>query len=169
VPGLGSRLAVGGFRLNSRGRSRTIGDEPCCRWRDQAIANTSRQLAVACAKLCDDKKAAEIVILDVRKITFIADYFVIASTQNERQAKAIADTMYMTMKGKGHRAISNRNGSSEGRWVLQDFGDVVLHLFDAEARRFYDLESLWADATPVAWKRKPRARKSADETADSKS
>ncbi len=113
---------------------------------------TSRTLAVACAKLCDDKKADNIVILDVRKIAFFTDFFVIATTTNERQSKAIAESLRIELKHKGHQCLSNGNGAgSDGRWVLQDFGDVVVHLFNGEARSFYDLESLWADAKTLAW------------------
>ena len=119
---------------------------------------TSRTLAVACAKLCDDKKADNIVILDVRKIAFFTDFFVIATTTNERQSKAIAESLRVEMKHKGHQCLSNGTGAgSDGRWVLQDFGDVVVHLFNGEARSFYDLESLWADAKATAWQPKKKA------------
>ena len=131
-------------------------------FKERPAITTSRQIAVACARLCDDKKAADIVILDVRKLTFIADYFVLCSTTNERQSKAIADTVYAEMKAKGHRAISNGRHGADGRWMLQDFGDVVVHIFEAGARKFYDLDSLWADAKLIAWSRPRKARSAAE-------
>lgn len=125
---------------------------------DHAITTTSRQIALDCARLCDDKKASKIVVLDVRKLTFIADYFVLCSTTNERQTKAISDSVYTEMKHRGLRAISNGRQGGDGRWMLQDFGDVVVHIFQADARSFYDLDDLWADAKPVAWEKKPKVR-----------
>ena len=116
----------------------------------------SRQLAVACAKICDDKKAENIVILDVRKLTFITDYFIICSTDNERQSHAIAEEISVSLKKEGIRPVGNQGPERDGVWVLQDFGDVVVHVFLRDQRDFYDLESLWADAPEVKWKRAPR-------------
>jgi ribosome-associated protein len=137
---------------------------PSLSFRSVAIVSTaSRRLAVACAKICDDKKAADIVVLDVRKLVFYADYFVIATTTNERQSRAIAEELYVTMKHQGIRCLSNGQQRGDARWVLEDFGDVVVHLMSGEAREFYGLEELWADAKPVTWTRARRAKKPAAE------
>lgn len=115
-------------------------------------ALTPRQLALLAAEVCDDKKAKEILVLDVRKITTISDYFIVASTSNERQARAIADEMRMKMKDLGKREMGVE-GMDDARWVLQDFGDIVLHIFHESQREFYDIEGLWADAKQVRWKK----------------
>lgn len=124
---------------------------PAVSERSESKRPTSRQLAVACARACDDKKAETIVILDLRKLTFLCDYFIVATTQSERQSRAIADGLQQTLKPKGIRLLSTE-GIRDGKWALLDFGDVVVHLFQGEHRIFYDLESLWADAPQVSWK-----------------
>ncbi len=116
---------------------------------------------MSCARICDDKKAEKIVILDVRKLTFITDYFVICSVQNERQSHAIAETIAVELKKKGVRPVGGRGLERDGTWVLQDFSDVVVHIFRDDQRAFYDLESLWADAKPVKWAPARRARRAA--------
>jgi ribosome-associated protein len=113
---------------------------------------TPRQLALLAAEVCDDKKAKEILVLDVRKITSISDYFIVCSTSNERQARAIAEEMRMRLKEMGKREMGVE-GMDDARWVLQDFGDIVLHIFHESQREFYDIEGLWADAKQVRWKK----------------
>jgi len=113
---------------------------------------TPRQLALLAAEVCDEKKAKEIIVLDVRKITSISDYFIVCSTSNERQARAIAEGMRMRMKELGRREMGVE-GIEDARWVLQDFGDIVLHIFHESQREFYDIEGLWADAKQVRWKK----------------
>ena len=117
---------------------------------------TPRQLALIAAEVCDEKKAKEIVILDVRKITSISDYFIVCSTSNERQARAIAEDLRLRMRDLGKREMGVE-GMQDGRWVLQDFADIVLHIFHESQREFYDIEGLWADAKRVLWK-KPRKK-----------
>jgi len=107
---------------------------------------------VACAEACEDKKATDIVVLDVRKLTSIADYFVLCSATNERQSRAIADDLRVSLKEQGVRELGIE-GVRDGRWVLQDFGDVVVHVFHETQREFYDLDGLWADARRVRWKK----------------
>ena len=121
-----------------------------------ATAITPRQLALLAAEVCYDKKAKEIIVLDVRKITSISDYFIVCSTSNERQARAIAEDMRMRLKEMGRREMGVE-GMEDARWVLQDFGDIVLHIFHESQREFYDIEGLWADAKTVKWK-KPKKK-----------
>ena len=113
---------------------------------------TPRQLALLAAEVCDEKKAKDIIVLDVRKITSISDYFIVCSTSNERQARAIAEDLRMRLKEMGKREMGVE-GLEDARWVLQDFGDIVLHIFHESQREFYDIEGLWADAKQVRWKK----------------
>lgn len=116
---------------------------------------TPRQLALAAAEVCDEKKAKDIVVLDVRKVTTISDFFIICSTSNERQARAIAEDLRLKMRDLG-RSEMGVEGLQDGRWVLQDFADFVLHIFHESQREFYDIEGLWADAKQVRWKKPAR-------------
>jgi ribosome-associated protein len=113
---------------------------------------TPRQLALIAAEICDEKKAKDITVLDVREVTSISDYFVICSTSNERQARAIAEDLRLKMREMGKPELGVE-GLQDGRWVLQDFADIVLHVFHESQREFYDIEGLWADAKQVRWKK----------------
>jgi ribosome-associated protein len=112
-----------------------------------APAENARALALAqkMAKLVLDKKALEVVILDVRGMTSYADYFVIASGESERQVTAMADSVEDKLREEKLRPIGTE-GQDTGHWVLLDYGEVVGHFFHQEQRQFYDLEGLWADA-----------------------
>ena len=108
--------------------------------------------ALAAAKIAAeaalDKKAENVVILDVAGLTGYADCFVIATGTSDRQVSAIADSIEEKMKKAGHRPIGVE-GHGLGHWVLLDFGDVVAHVFYEEARALYDVEGLWADARRI--------------------
>jgi len=92
-----------------------------------------------------DRKATDVVLLDVRGMTSYADYFVLASGDSERQVTATAENLRETLKMEGYRTIGTE-GFDTGHWVLLDFGEVVVHVFFTEVRAFYDLDGLWADA-----------------------
>ena len=103
------------------------------------------QLASICAQIASDGKGEDIVVLDVRKISSFTDYFVILSGRSTRHVQALAESMEHELRSK--RISSSRaEGLSEGKWVLLDFDDVVVHIFYHEQRDFYDLEGLWHDA-----------------------
>ncbi len=91
------------------------------------------------------RKAQNLVVMDVRGLSSVADFFIICSGRSNRQVSAIADFIQMDLKGKGIRPLSIE-GKKEGHWVLLDYGHVVLHVFFDPFREFYDLESLWIDA-----------------------
>ena len=91
------------------------------------------------------RKAIQVVILDVRKLTSVADAFIICSGRSNRQVTAIADSVQRDLKKKGKKPI-NVEGKKEGHWVLMDYGDVIIHIFYESLRNFYDLEGLWIDA-----------------------
>ena len=104
------------------------------------------QLAIRCA---DEKKAVNMVGLDLREIASFTEYFFIASGMNQRQVQAIADEISEQLKQQLSRRAVRIEGYNSAEWVLLDYGDFVVHLFDKEARDFYDLERLWRDARRV--------------------
>jgi ribosome-associated protein len=92
-----------------------------------------------------DKKAEDVLVIDVRGLTSYADYFVLMTADSDRQAGAIADAVDEKLKAEGAEKVGVE-GYETGRWILVDYGDVVAHVFNRETRGFYDLEGLWADA-----------------------
>lgn len=103
------------------------------------------------ARAADDKGGAEIVVLDVGDIISITERFVLVSASNTRQVRTIVDEVEAALKaadGEGPRAVE---GLDDASWVLMDFGDVIVHVFLAETRAYYDLDRLWADAPAEAW------------------
>jgi ribosome-associated protein len=111
---------------------------------------TPEQTAAAVAAYAADRKALEIVQLDLRGIIGFTDYFVICSGRTDRQAKAIHDSIHAGMK-KDHAVLPRRvEGLSEARWILMDYLDVVVHVFTPEVRDYYRLEQLWGEAPAQA-------------------
>jgi ribosome-associated protein len=108
----------------------------------------SRRTAIEAARAALEKKAEEVVVLDLRGVSGYADFLVIGSGTSDRHLETVADGVEKTLKDAGHRAIGSE-GHRGGRWVLLDFGDVVVHVFHQEERAHYDLEGLWADAPRV--------------------
>ena len=108
----------------------------------------SAELAQRIAEVCLDNKAQDIVILDLEGVTDMADFFVIASGTSDTHVRSTAEHVMETLKGEGN-APNHNEGVSQGRWVLLDFVDVVVHLFHPALRSFYQLERLWGDATVV--------------------
>ena len=94
------------------------------------------------------RKVKNLVLLDLRGLSSVADFFIICSGRSNRQVSAIADFIQMDLKGKGIRPLSVE-GKKEGHWVLLDYGHVILHVFYDPMRDFYDLESLWIDAQRI--------------------
>lgn len=95
-----------------------------------------------------EKKAADVVALDVRSLTSVADFFIICSGRSNRQVAAIADFVERYLKKTGIKPLSVE-GKNEGLWVLLDYGDVIIHVFYETVRKFYDLEGLWSDAKRI--------------------
>ena len=112
----------------------------------------SRSLAdaICAARTCDDLRGSDTLVLDLTAITPICDYFVITTATNRRQLHAIADEVHRALKAAGSRRMG-REGYDTSTWVVQDYGDVVLHVFTPETRALYDLENLWGDAPHVEW------------------
>src|SRR5256714_14639984 len=112
------------------------------------VDDDSQRTAVSAARAALEKKAENVVILDLRGISGYADFLVIGSGTSDRQLEAIADSVEKELSAQGHRVIGSE-GQRGGRWVLLDFGDVVVHVFHADDRAHYDLEGLWADAPRI--------------------
>ena len=108
--------------------------------------------AVLAAKACDDFRGKEIVVLDLTSITAIFDFFIVATATSGRQMSAIAEEVNRSMKEVGSRRMGIE-GQKSGTWVLEDYGDIVLHVFSEEARQLYDLEHLWGDAKRIDWQK----------------
>jgi len=97
-------------------------------------------------RAAESKKATDIKVLDLTAITSFADYFVICSGSNQRQIQAISDEIGMQLKQKAHELPRSLEGYNLGEWVLADYGDMLIHVFSAKAREYYDLERLWRNA-----------------------
>jgi len=109
---------------------------------------SGRELAEICARTALDNKAEDLVVLDVRGIASFADFFVIMSGRSTRHVQGLAETIEAELRAK-RISSTNCEGLREGKWVLLDFGDVVVHIFYKDSRVFYDLESLWHDAPRI--------------------
>ncbi|RMD81521.1 MAG: ribosome silencing factor [Candidatus Dadabacteria bacterium] len=103
------------------------------------------ELAKRAAELTADKKSADIVILDLRELSSVTDYFVICSGRSDIQVRAICDHVLERLKAAGVVPLATE-GVERGRWALLDFGDVVVHVFQEATRRLFDLERLWLEA-----------------------
>ena len=108
----------------------------------------SFEAAQLCAEAADNKKAFDILILDLRSLTYIADYFVICSAGNTTQVAAISDGIGQVLAKAGIHP-SHIEGETEATWVLMDYGDIVVHIFDEQTRIYYSLEKLWGDAPRI--------------------
>lgn len=105
---------------------------------------SSEQRALECARLALDKKATNVRILDIRRLSTIADFLVLADGSSDRQVQAIAESVRTGLKKYG-KAL-DVEGVSEGRWGVIDYGDVIVHVFQSEVRRYYDLDGVWERA-----------------------
>jgi ribosome-associated protein len=106
----------------------------------------AKALAHKIGQLLLDKKASQILVLDVRGMASYADYIVLASGDSDRQVSAMAEHIQVKVKEEDRLYPTGTEGKETGQWVLIDYGEVVVHLFLKEVRSFYDLEGLWADA-----------------------
>lgn len=113
----------------------------------------SKEILMTAVKAADDKRAEDIVALDVQKVSLMADYFVIMDANSKRQVQAIAEAVMEQAHNAGID-VKRVEGKQAGEWVLVDLGDVIVHVFQKEQRRFYNLEKLWSQAPLVnldAW------------------
>jgi ribosome-associated protein len=117
----------------------------------------SRQKCLIAVEAAREKKARDMVIFEVARLTTIADYFLICSADSQRQVKAIMDHIDESLARSGETAFSVE-GEGSLRWVLMDYSDVVIHIFDQQVRAFYALERLWGDAPRIEVKDLVRKR-----------
>ena len=109
------------------------------------------ELAIAAARTAEDNRGRDIVVLDVRKLTSMFDYFVIATGTSRRQLHAMSEEIDNRLEHELNDERMGIEGYAESRWILLDYGSVVIHLFDEETREYFSLESLWAEAPRTAW------------------
>jgi ribosome-associated protein len=105
--------------------------------------------ALAAARIAEETRGTDIRILDLRGVTPMFDYFVVATGTSRRQIHSMADEIEKVMKREWNDLKRGGEGYEEGRWIVLDYGDVVIQLFDAEARDYWDLEHLWSEARRV--------------------
>ena len=111
----------------------------------------SRQLALLAAEACDDRKAVDIRLIRVDEVSSLADWFVICSGLSDVQVRAIARSVEDKIEAETGRLPLRREGQSEGRWVLLDYGEVIVHVLLPEERSYYDLESFWGHGEQVRY------------------
>ncbi|ASF39972.1 MULTISPECIES: ribosome silencing factor [Halobacillus] len=109
----------------------------------------SKELVTIAAQACDEKRATDIVVLDMSDVSLIADYFLICEGSNERQVQAIARELKNQAEENGID-VKRMEGFEQARWILVDLNDVICHIFHKDERHYYNLERLWGDASTVA-------------------
>ena len=128
------------------------------------ITSPARRLAVALARTCAENRCREVAILDLRGLSPVTDFFVLATGTSARQMRSAAERVVQAGKDLGQRPFGvegreTTEGPEAARWMLVDYVNVVVHIFTTESRGYYDLELLWGDAPRIDWKRgwRPRA------------
>jgi ribosome-associated protein len=123
-----------------------VGRGYTARTRPRTLTNlTSPELARRIAALCEEKQATDVAVLDMRGVCDYTDFFVIASGGNSRQTKSIHDEVHFALKRDAGLLPRSSGGVPEATWIVDDYNDVVLHVFTPETRDFYRLEDLWSD------------------------
>jgi ribosome-associated protein len=113
-------------------------------------AEVAVQHALLCARIAADNKARDVVVLDMRGITPLYDFFILVTGTSRRQNHTLAEEIDAGMAAEGETRLSIE-GYDAGRWVVQDYGDIVVHVFDPDSRSYYGLDDLWADARRLDW------------------
>jgi len=122
----------------------------------------SKKLAQLCRDFADNKKAENIAVLDVRKLSSVTDYFVIASGTSEPHLRAIVEEITSRLRDEQDVRPARTDGSVAGAWVVLDFFDVIVHVMRADVRARYDLEGLWGDAKPVKPRKAAKSKRTAN-------
>ncbi len=115
----------------------------------EARSDRALERALAAARTAGENRARDIIILDLRELTSEFDYFVIATGTSRRQLHAISDEISRVLRKDWHDQRLGSEGYTDSRWILQDYGDIVVHLFEPDARQYYALDDLWATARRV--------------------
>ncbi len=119
---------------------------------DPTRAQLSLEQAIQCARIADENKAKDVLILDLRGITPIFDFFILMTGASRRQIHTLAEEIDAFLRSQDEKRLSIQ-GYQASRWIVQDYGDIVVHVFDQESRGYYALEDLWADAKRIDWRR----------------
>ena len=109
---------------------------------------TSKELAVKIAAILDNKKAKDVTLVDIEKLSIVADYFVICSGNSTLQVRALSDEVEEQLENMGIAKL-RQDGYRESRWVVMDYGNVIVHIFHAQEREVYNIERLWADGNNI--------------------
>ena len=137
------------MKQNSTVKEQSLNPQPNVRLVAQPDAGEALdERVLAALHAAGEKKGLQPVVLDLREIASFTDYFVIVSGANERQVQAISDEIYESLKKLGHTA-ARVEGYKTAEWILLDYGDFVVHVFEQKARKFYDLERLWRESKRV--------------------
>lgn len=112
------------------------------------MAENANKMAKLAYEALADKKAADIKIIDIHEVSVLADYFIIASGTNRNQVQAMADNVEEELHKAGY-PVKQTEGYNTANWILMDFGDLIVHMFDSENRLFYDLERIWRDGKTI--------------------
>ena len=119
--------------------------------------SSERKFVIEAARLAHDRHCTDIVVLDLQGVSPATDYFLIATGTSDRQCKAVADKIGLL--AKEHKQVKFATaGYQQGRWVLLDYFNVIIHLFDREMREYYDLEMLWGDAKKIRWQQAKKVK-----------
>ena len=110
--------------------------------------NKTKDFAVLAVEALEDKKAEDITIIDISEVSVIADYFIIAGGNNKSQIQALSDVVDEKL-GRAGLPLKQIEGYNYANWILLDFGDIIVHIFDKENRLFYDLERIWCDGKKI--------------------
>lgn len=116
-------------------------------------ADEARGFAIEAARLATEYRCADVVVIDLRGLSSVADYFVLGTGTSDRQMHAVLGHLEDLAKSQGRRPY-NVSNPREASWILVDYVDVMIHLFDASHRSYYDLDGLWGDAPRVEWKKR---------------
>ena len=108
----------------------------------------TKEFAVLAVEALEDKKAEDIAIIDISEVSVIADYFIIAGGNNKSQIQALSDVVDEKL-GRAGLPLKQIEGYNNANWILLDFGDIIVHIFDKENRLFYDLERIWCDGKKI--------------------
>lgn len=138
------------MKPNSSAKEQSLNPQPVARAQAHAVIGSEQldERIVTALYAAAEKKALDVVVLDLREIASFTDFFVITSGANERQVQAISDEVYENLKKSGSTA-ARVEGYKTAEWILLDYGDFVVHVFEQKARQFYDLERLWRESKRV--------------------
>ena len=115
---------------------------------EDIVAETVKRMAGVAIRALEDKKAEDIRVIDISQVSVLADYFIIANGTNTSQIQALADEVEEKLGREGY-PLRQMEGFDHANWVLLDFGDIIIHIFDKENRLFYDLERIWRDGKMI--------------------